>query len=240
MRILDLFCCEGGAAVGYHRAGWDVVGVDIDPQPRYPFAFVQGDALAVMRGLLAGGRIFSKGDEFALSDFDAIHASPPCQAYSVTRHTHDKAHPDLIGPTRELLIASGLPYVIENVSGAAPYMVEPLLLCGSHFGLSAQDTDGTKLRMERHRLFESNRFLMAPGVCVHDTRVQVAGAYGGGSSDLRHAKDVRRGGYTPAKAVREALLGIDWMTIRGLSQSIPPAYTEWVGEQLAWHLAPVG
>lgn len=221
-RLLDLFCCEGGAAAGYARAGFDVVGVDLDPRfaKRYPFEFHAGDAIEFVK---------AHGHEF-----DAIHASPPCQAYSITKHTHSNTHPMLIDPTRDALIATGRPYVIENVVGAP--LVNPLMLCGSEFDLTTTDTDGLPLRLERHRLFESNVFLIGNGGCRHDRRVQVAGAYGGGSSDRRHAKEVRRGGYTPAKEVRAALLGVDWMTLHGMSQSVPPAFTEHIGAQLIDHL----
>jgi len=224
-RLLDLFCCEGGAAAGYARAGFDVVGVDLDPRfaKRYPFEFHAGDAIEFVK---------AHGHEF-----DAIHASPPCQAYSITKHTHSNTHPMLIDATRDALIATGRPYVIENVVGAP--LVNPLMLCGSEFDLTTTDTDGLPLRLERHRLFESNIFLLGNGGCRHDKRVQVAGAYGGGSSDRRHAKEVRRGGYTPAKEVRAALLGIDWMTLHGMSQSVPPAYTAHVGAQLLDHLRSV-
>jgi len=216
--MLDLFCCEGGAGAGYARAGFDVVGVDLDPRfaKRYPFEFHAGDAIEYVK---------EHGHEF-----DAIHASPPCQAYSITKHTHSNTHPMLIDPTRDALLATGRPYVIENVIGAP--LRAPLMLCGSEFNLGTIDTDGLPLRLERHRLFESNVFLYGNGGCQHDRRIQVAGAYGGGSSDRRHAKEVRRGGYTPAKEVRAALLGIDWMTLHGLSQSVPPAFTEHIGRQL--------
>jgi DNA (cytosine-5)-methyltransferase 1 len=218
--LLDLYCCEGGAARGYAAAGFDVVGVDVVKQPRYPFPFVQADALEYLAE--HGHR------------FDVVHASPPCQAYSITRHTHNVQHPDLLAPTRAALLAWGGPYVIENVVGAP--LLNPLKLCGSEFDLVADDEDGTPLRLERHRLFESNVFLVGNGGCRHDTRVDVAGAYGGGSSDRRHAREVRRGGYTPAKSVRAHLLGIDGMTLHGLSQAIPPAYTEHLGRQLLEHL----
>jgi DNA (cytosine-5)-methyltransferase 1 len=185
-------------------------------QTRYPFASHQGDAIEYVKE--HGHR------------FDAIAASPPCQAYSITKHTHSNEHPELIVPTREALIATGKPYVIENVVGAP--LVMPLMLCGSEFSLATIDDDGTPLRMERHRLFESNVWLMGNGGCRHDRTVQVAGAYGGGSADRSHARSVRRGGYTPAKHIRAALLGVDWMTLGGMSQCIPPAYTEHIGRQL--------
>lgn len=227
-RLLDLYCCEGGAAVGYHRAGFDVVGVDFQPQRRYPYEFHQADALQYLVDHVC--------------EFDAVHASPPCQAYSITRHSHSKEHPDLVGSTRDALAATGLPYVIENVVGAP--LVDPLTLCGSEFGLTATDVDGTPLALRRHRLFESNVFLLGAGGCRHDPKVQVGGVYGGGMSDRMKSVErfkaigSQRGGYTPAKSVRAALLGINHdMTLHGLSQSIPPAYTEHVGRQVLVHLA---
>jgi DNA (cytosine-5)-methyltransferase 1 len=226
--------------MGYSRAGFDVYGVDLfgdSVQTRYPFPSYKGDAIAVMDRLLNGERILFRysRDRLGLSDFDAWTGSPPCQAYSITKHTHNNVHAELIEPTREAMVASGLHYVIENVVGAP--LIDPLMLCGSMFDLTTIDTDGTPLRLERHRLFESNLPLTAPRPDFHDKTVDVAGAYGGGSSDRRYAKEVRRGGYTPAKEVRAALLGgLDWMTLHGMSQSIPPAYTEWLGAQLLAHI----
>ena len=224
-RLLDLFSCEGGAARGYAAAGWQVTGVDTDARAgrRYPYEFIHGDALAY---LAAHGH-----------EYDAIHASPPCQAYTHATVANPKArakHPQLIEPTRALLIETGRPYVIENVPMAP--LLNPLMLCGSMFDLAATDTDGSQLRLQRHRLFESNVALMAPGPCRHDTRAKVGGVYGGGSVSRHHAENVRHGGYTPSKAVRAALIGVPdgALTLYGLSQCIPPAYTQWIGEQLTW------
>jgi DNA (cytosine-5)-methyltransferase 1 len=125
LRALDLFCCEGGASMGLYRAGFEVVGVDIRPQPRYPFEFQQADALT-----------------FPLAGFDFIWASPPCQAHSRAQKIRGNAHPDLIAPIRERLVRSGKPYCIENVVGAP--LINPITLCGSMFAL----------RTYRHRLFE--------------------------------------------------------------------------------------
>lgn len=224
VRLLDLFCGQGGAAVGYHRAGFDVTGVDIEGRSarHYPFTFHQGDAIEYVK---------EHGHEF-----DAIHASPPCQRYShgtVAGHAHK--HPDLIGPTRDALVASGLPYMIENVPRAP--LLTPMVLCGTQFGLTATDDDGTLLHLRRHRLFESNVMLVPPGPCRHPVGVQWAGSYGGARRDRHEARHVRRGGYVPSKSVQERLLGIDWMTQSGLHQSIPPAYTEHVGRLLLDHLA---
>ena len=130
LRVLDLFCCQGGAAMGYHLAGFDVTGVDLAPQPRYPFSFHQGDALAYLAAHGAG--------------FDLIHASPPCQRYTNAQKIRGNEHPDLVAPLRELLTALGRPYVIENVPGSP--LLGPVELCGSMFGL----------RTYRHRLFETS------------------------------------------------------------------------------------
>ena len=217
-KILDLFCGEGGAGWGYHLAGWDVVGVDVSPActRRYPLDSIPFDALEY---LAAHSR-----------EYDAIHASPPCQRYShgtVAGHAHK--HPDLIGATREALLATGLPYVIENVPRAP--LVEPITLCGTMFGLTATDDDGTLLHLQRHRLFESNVKLAAPRH-EHPSGVQWAGSYGGARRDKHEARHVRKGGYVPSKPVQERLMGVAWMTQKGLYESIPPAYTEHIGRQL--------
>ena len=154
-RLLDLFCGAGGAAMGYHRAGFEVVGVDINPQPRYPFEFHQADAL-----------------EYPLAGFDAIHASPPCQRFSTMtkRWARSSSHSDLIEPTRSRLRESMLPYVIENVAGAP--LVGPIRLCGSSFGLPVR----------RHRLFEMSSPPLLVPPCQHDgPALQVTGHPGGSS-----------------------------------------------------------
>lgn len=233
-KLLDLFCCEGGASMGYHRAGFDVYGIDLFEdysQKRYPFPSMKAEALAALGAMLNHERpLVFRREWLGLSDFAAIAASPPCQRYSITNAARRADYPDLIGPVRELLQATGLPYVIENVKGAPLH--DPLTLCGSMFGLSATDDDGTPLRMERHRLFESNVALLAPGLCHHPKDVQVAGSYGGARRDKWEAKHVRKGGYVPSIPVQQRLLGIDWMTQKGMHQSIPPAYTEYLGRQL--------
>lgn len=223
-RLLDLYCCEGGASMGYARAGFDVFGVDLFEdftQARYPFASHRGDAIEFVK---------AHGHEF-----DAVAASPPCQHASAgTRamRAHGKSrHPELIEPTRDALIATGLPYIIENVAGAA--LIDPVRLCWSMFREpgSVSNEDGVPLRMERHRLFESNIPLTAPGPCCHPRDVQVAGSYGAAQRTIEGAKR-RRGGYVPSKAVQQRLLGVDWMTERGMYQCIPPVYTEHLGRQL--------
>src|ERR1017187_6115811 len=135
-RLLDLFSGAGGAAMGYSRAGFEVVGVDIERQKNYPFEFIRLDALKIL-------------EEFWTLGFDAIHASPPCQAYSITRHTHGVEHPDLLEETRRLLRMTQLPYVIENVVGAD--MPGSVILCGSDLCKWVADTDLTLLFLKRHR-----------------------------------------------------------------------------------------
>ncbi|HYE38257.1 DNA cytosine methyltransferase [Methylocaldum sp.] len=218
MRILDLFCCAGGAGMGYHQAGFEVVGVDLNPQPRYPFAFIQHDALTL--------------DMRFLRSFDAIHASPPCQGYSEMRHAPGAVGaPMLIDETRALLEATGLPWVIENVEGAAWAMRAPITLCGSMFGLGAQGC-----RLQRHRLFESNVSLSAPH-CNHDD-APVIGVYGGharkraAKAGGRGTRDVWEGGH---RAAASEALGIDWMTLAEMSEAIPPAFTRHIGKQLLAH-----
>jgi DNA (cytosine-5)-methyltransferase 1 len=208
--LLDLFCGAGGAAMGYHRAGFDVVGVDIAPQPHYPFEFVQGDALS---------------PPVDLSTFDAIHASPPCQAYSTTASLHRTAHPDLYLRTRSRLCLTGKPWVIENVIGA-PYGWGTVL-CGGMFGL----------RVRRHRNFESSLLLMTTEHRCPSESIDVTGT--GGRSER---KDKSTGGeHRKPRSMAEAseAMGIDWMTRREISQAIPPAYTEWIGSRLIESLAPV-
>jgi DNA (cytosine-5)-methyltransferase 1 len=217
MRLLDLFCGAGGCAVGYHRAGFDVVGVDIAPQPNYPFEFIQGDALEYAR---------AHGHEF-----DAVHASPPCQRYSTGtfRREWKDRHPDLIAPVRGLLQDLGRPWVIENV-GAAPLSPGAAVLCGLMFGL----------KVFRHRSFESSFLLMAPPHPSHKgkvigrdgmrTCVGNSGCWGSGKQRRR----VLASGSTERddKPSWVVAMGIDWMTIGEMREAIPPAYTEFVGRQL--------
>lgn len=212
-RLLDLFCGAGGAAVGYHRAGFDVVGVDINPQPHYPFEFHQGDALLI-----------SDSD---IRQFDAVHASPPCQAHTTMsnrwRGAGGKAdgHVDRIAVTR--LHIHGLPYVIENVPGARKFLIEPITLTGGMF----------KLGVHRPRLFESNMPLYAPPKAGAPR--DGIGVYGKQPDGRRLW--TRRDGSTQraAASVAEAqqAMGMDWCPDwRGIAEAIPPAYTEWIGAQL--------
>ena len=220
-RLLDLFCGAGGAAMGYYRAGFDVVGVDIRPQSRYPFEFHRADAMT-----------------YPLDGFDAIHASPPCQRYSIATAGAGKhvraSHPALIAPTRERLRAVDVPFVIENVP-LAP-LVAPLTLCGTMFNLTASDEEGP-LFLRRHRLFESNVILSAMCRCrCREWKAQgwwIGGVYGGGRASRYEARFVRHGGYAPrSERVRCSLMGIDWMTQKELNESVPPAYTRYIGGQL--------
>lgn len=251
-RMLDLFCCEGGASEGYRRAGFDVYGVDLfrhrGPdgklrgyrRQRYPFPAVQMDALEALSLLLLREPLgFDDGSKFTLAAFDAIAASPPCQAYSITKNAHKSSHPELIEPTRWFLIQTGLPYVMENVEGAKRQMISPLTLCGTEFNMRATDSDGLEVWLKRHRLFESNVPLMGAGGCQHPKDILCAGVYGNGSPS-RDAAKARAGGYTPpSQQVRNDLMGIDWMSRNGLSQSIPPVFTEFIGSQLLEHIGQV-
>jgi len=239
-RLIDLFCCAGGAAMGYHQAGFDVVGVDVAPQPRYPFRNHVGDALEVVRALLRGEKVAFVGrdgsvEHLGLSDFAAIHASPPCQGYTALRHAPGaKGSPRLIKQVRDLLDATGLPWAIENVEGAASEMVDPIVLCGTMFGLGAE---GAALR--RHRLFESSIRLTAPRACAHDTSKPTVGIYGGHARirSAKHGGRLTRDAWPAGhKPVAQEAMGMDWGTLAEMSEAIPPAYTRWIGGQLREHL----
>lgn len=206
-RLLDLYCGAGGASMGYHRAGFDVVGVDVRAQPRFPFPFVQGYALDFLR---RNGR-----------HFDAIHASPPCQHYSrATKQAGTQGnHPDLLAATRQALQECGVPWVIENVVGAP--LIGPILLCGGMF---------PGLRTYRHRLFESSVFLMAPPHQRHAIRTPRSNVYIEGQFMAVY------GHVSPVSKARE-VMGIDWpMTQREVTEAIPPAFTELIGRQLRQYI----
>lgn len=215
LKLLDLFCGAGGAGEGYRRAGFDVDGVDIEPHHYPPGRFFQNDAMLFRR--------------FAYLDgFDAIHASPPCQGYStMSALPNAKEYPKLIGELRKLLEAWGGPYVIENVVGARSDMRDPVMLCGSMFGLSGLGRDGVRRQLRRHRLFESNIPILAPQCQHHGEPVGIYGNGGGGKQT--------RGYKAHLEDAREAL-GIDWMSMDDLREAIPPAYTEYVGNHLAEHI----
>jgi DNA (cytosine-5)-methyltransferase 1 len=229
-RILDLFCGAGGAAKGYADAGFEVVGVDINPQPRYPFGFAWQNALDVLRGsdimVYRGG---TPDEILDLRDFDAIHASPPCQAYSAMSHCRPglaEKYPKLIEPTRELLQATGLPYVIENVEGAP--LRPDLRLCGTQFELGVR-FNGRRYELQRHRIFETSWRPIPMDTCEHNYRAFPLYGHGapGNRSDLR--------GMDFASAARE-VMGIDWMNRDELAEAIPPVFTEFVGLLLRAHL----
>jgi DNA (cytosine-5)-methyltransferase 1 len=215
-RLLDLYCGAGGAARGYHDAGFDVVGVDIAPQPNYPYDFIQADALLYLRGLESVNAGINAPAWF---EFDAIHASPPCQAYSAMSVTRPEGEwPDLIAPTRALLTASGLPWVMENVAGAP--LINPIILCGTSFGLGA---DGFEHR--RHRYFESSFPMLVPN-CHHS--LPAAPLYG-----HNPGRDwMRRYGRSFGIALKCEAMGIDWMNREELAEAIPPAFTDFIGAEL--------
>jgi DNA (cytosine-5)-methyltransferase 1 len=207
VKLLDLYCKAGGASKGYADAGFEVTGIDIKKQKRYPFTFIQADCLEVLKDL------------DYLRTFDVIAASPPCQTHSATKHlrvaqgkTTDKV--DLIPQTREALIASGKPYIIENVPGAP--LINPVQFCGSSFGL----------KVRRHRLFESNLALTGSS-CKHKEQGRPVGVYGS-------MKDEIPSGGRTAKTIEEAreAMGIEWMIWGELVEAIPPVYTYEIGKQL--------
>ena len=220
-RLLVLFCCAGGSSKGYVDAGFEVVGVDIAKQPRYPFEFHQQDALSVEISKGWFGRV------------DAIHAAPPCQLHSHGTVSIDRSeYPDLIGPTREMLKVTGLPYIIENVKRAP--LIDPITLCGAAFGLTSKDDEGP-LVLRRHRLFESNIPLTAPECeCRSYERdgYKIAGCYGGARRTRYEAEQIRHGGYVPAKPILQELMEIDWMSEWEMFQATPPIYTHHLGVQL--------
>lgn len=223
-RLLDLYCGGGGAGMGYHRAGFEVYGVDQRPQPRYPFQFWQDDALAYLRRLIE--RAEADGEPIP---FEAIHASPPCQAYSVLNTRWKREYPDLVEPTRELLKASGLPYVMENVPGSP--LQAMLMMCGGGTLPVVRCQDGKHRQVRRHRYFESNVPIL--GHPCHHIYPSL-GVYGKGrwsNDDSTH-----RGGYQGSKAENAEGMEIDWMSHDELSQAIPPAYTEYIGNWLMAHV----
>lgn len=232
-RLLEGCACEGGATAGYQRAGWHVTAVDLDENRlKYNPAddVVHGDAIAYL---------LEHADEF-----DAVHFSPNCQWYTRGR-AKDRGKPTKwersIPTFRDAAVASGLPYVIENVRDAGWDMNNPVELCGCMFDLSTVDTDGVTIHLQRLRLFETNWNLTAPRPCDHSSHEWVAGAYGGARRDKYEAKYVRRGGYVPAsKDVVKALLGVEHsMTWRGLFECIPPQYATHVGAQLIQRIGAV-
>jgi len=191
--------------MGYHRAGFEVTGVDIVARPRYPFTFIQADALEYLE---------QHGHEY-----DVIHASPPCQAYSITKSLHGNDHPELVEPVRAKLKQLGKPYIIENVPGAP--LKHPIVLRGNMFGL----------RVIRDRLFEiSPFFFLSPEV------QQVSGTTNSHRGMSTGGEYITVAGHNFLVKEAGEAMGIDWMSQKGLSQAIPPAYTEWIGAQMKQHL----
>ena len=192
--------------MGYSRAGFEVVGVDLKPQPRYPFEFHQADAMT-----------------YPLEGFDVIHASPPCQAYVQRNKNLETKHPKLIEPTRDRLAGAGKLMVIENV--LQEVLVDPVMLCGTFFGLP----------LIRHRYFEVSPPLLMSTPCHHWGSVAAgdfAAVYSYGGKGRRHGAGVRDAAPALAKVTWQEAMGIDWMTGAELSQAIPPAYTEYIGLRL--------
>jgi DNA (cytosine-5)-methyltransferase 1 len=219
-RLLDLFCGAGGAARGYADAGFDVVGVDIKPQPRYPYEFHQTDALSILRGMLDYPTF--NGEMWRPGYFDAIHASPPCHDHtSLTSVAGTDGTGWLLEATRELLIATGLPWIIENVPGAP--MRADIVLCGAMFGL----------RTYRHRWFELSNpmFPLLPEHPPHRVRTSTKKRRACWDAGMNISVTGDVGTY-----VGRLAMGIDWMTGNELSQAIPPAYTRFIGEQLLNHV----
>ena len=204
MKLLDLFCGAGGSAMGYYRAGFDdITGVDNKPMPRYPFQFIQADALEYLA---------EHGHEY-----DVIHASPPCQRYTRAQNAskNSGAHPDLIEPIRNLLMLTKKLYVIENVIGAP--LIDPKVLCGLSFGL----------RVRRHRLFETNFFfLVPPDQCKNEDYYVIFG------NEVRERRHGEHAGRKNKINEGRIAMGIEWMTRKELSEAIPPAYTEYIGKRI--------
>ena len=219
-RILDLFCCAGGAAKGYHDAGFDPHGVDWLPQPRYPYPFRQADCVQ----MLLEERVAIR------RDFDAVHASPPCQGYTAMRHAPGAiGAPRLIPAVVELLTVLGLPWILENVPEAVSDMPRAITLCGTMFGLEAHGCE-----LHRHRLFIASFPIQAPEEHEHSGG-PVVGVYG----DHARVRSKRHGGRGTRdvwpethREVMNRALGTGWMSAHEASEAIPPAYTEWLGKQL--------
>jgi DNA (cytosine-5)-methyltransferase 1 len=203
-KLLDLFCGAGGAAMGYHRAGFEVVGVDIKPQKHYPFEFHQADAMT-----------------YPLEGFDVIHASPPCQAFSILTRGFKKGETkaeDLIVAIRQRLESSGVPWVIENVVGAP--LKNYIIICGSALGLDVW----------RHRLFELGKFAMLFPQCRHELVTEPWGVYSGAAGGRITQKRLAN-----ANQSRE-VMNMPWATQKEIGQAIPPAYTFFIGQQLMRYL----
>lgn len=236
-KILDLYSCAGGMGMGLAVAGFDVYAVDIDAQPNNPFPFHQGDALAVLRTLIDGGRIEFTARAgwkvtLGLEDFVAIHGSPPCQGYlnlgAVNKALgRDYDYPNLIGPTRELMIEAGLPYIIENVQDARPFLIDPVRICGTAFHRP----------LRRHRLFESNVPLVGMP-CRHGLYTEPR--YWTGwrpNGEHRLSTVVQVYGNAGGRDEWPNAMGIGWMTAHEMAEAVPPDYGEHIGRQVLAHLS---
>ena len=202
-KLLDLYCCGGGAGYGYEQSGFEVTGIDIAPQPKHRGAFIQADAIEYLKA--------------HWHEYDVIHASPPCQAYSMASMQFrivGKEYVDLIEITRAELIKTGKPYIIENVPGSP--LINPIELCGAMFGM----------RTYRHRLFESNIELLAP---VHLKHVAPNAKMGRPPKDWEFIQYV---GHFPGVKLVQEMTGLHWLGQKELAQSIPPQYTKFIGEQI--------
>ncbi|MEU5756344.1 SAM-dependent methyltransferase [Streptomyces sp. NPDC047829] len=209
-RLLDLFCCQGGAGKGYADAGFDVTGVDLIPQPRYPHRFVQADAITF---------VLKHG-----AAFDFIHASPPCQHDSECQRIQSNDHPDLIAPTRTALETTGRPWVLENVRGAMPKLRAPVMLCGQMLGLANY----------RHRYFETGGgfTLEQPD---HPAHLVPQAKMGRPVPPGHYGQFV--GNFSGVPLARQ-VLGVPWMNRDGIRECIPPAYAEHIGRAALAQLAP--
>ena len=205
-KLLDLYCCQGGAGAGYYRAGFDVIGVDISPQPQNPHPTIVSDALEYVRML--GTRIHM---------YDLIHASPPCQHDSKTQRLRGNDHPDLIALTREVLEETGVPYVIENVGDAVPKLIRPVELCGSMFGLT---------RTYRHRYFETGGWTLPEP--QHPAHVAPQAKMG---RMPREGEVIQAIGNFAGSPIIRKEWDVPWMSRDGIREAIPPAYSEYIGKQ---------
>jgi DNA (cytosine-5)-methyltransferase 1 len=237
--LLDVYCCQGGASRGYADAGWAVYGVDLDPQPNYPYPFHQGDAIEALAALNRGEEISfvhpdGSAEVLGLADISAMHASPPCQSFlnlgAVNRALgRNYNYPNLIGATRDLLNKTGLPYVIENVEDAKEHLIDPVRICGTGLGRP----------IRRHRLFESN--IEINGVACDHRRYTEPKYWTGWrpNGQKRLSTVVQVYGNAGGQHEWPEAMGIDWMDRHGFVEAIPPAYTEHVGRQMLTHLEQV-
>ena len=208
LKVLDLFCGAGGAAMGLFHAGFEVVGVDFASQPHFPFTFFQANAMS-----------------FPLNGFDFVWASPPCQKHSRLNGINQKEYADFIGPVRQRLMKHGIPFVIENVVGAP--LINPVTLCGSMFGLGVW----------RHRLFEAHGFIIPAPKCQH-AKVPYPIDVTGTGGPCSHRQTAGGGLHRKPKSMAQAseVMGIDWMTRKEIVQAIPPAYAKYIGKAAMAHI----